>query len=286
MSCSDYTVKTMTRKEVNLAVDWAAAEGWNPGLHDADCFHRADPGGFLIGYHNEEPVSSISVVKYGAGFGFLGFYIVRPEYRRRGFGIAIWNRGMAYLGERNIGLDGVVDQQQNYSKSGFKLAHRNIRFEGQFENPDKDQPATPGIIDLSALHLEKVTAYDRQFFPADRARFVRSWVTQRGSRALGIIKDGEIAGYGVIRKCRNGFKVGPLFADNTELAESLFDGLRRSAGPDQPVYLDVPETNKGALDLVERYGMHSMFETARMYTLEQPDLPLARIFGITTFELG
>ncbi|HLA33082.1 MAG TPA: GNAT family N-acetyltransferase, partial [Pseudomonas sp.] len=31
----------MTRAEVDLAIDWAAAEGWNPGLHDADCFYAA-----------------------------------------------------------------------------------------------------------------------------------------------------------------------------------------------------------------------------------------------------
>jgi hypothetical protein len=32
--------------------------------------------------------------------------------------------------------------------------------------------------------------------------------------------------------------------------------------------------------------MTSVFETARMYTHEPPAIPLARVFGITTFELG
>jgi hypothetical protein len=27
-----------------IAVEWAAGEGWNPGLDDADRFSRADPG--------------------------------------------------------------------------------------------------------------------------------------------------------------------------------------------------------------------------------------------------
>ena len=39
----------MSRQELDLAVDWAAAEGWNPGLHDANCFYAIDPNGFLIG---------------------------------------------------------------------------------------------------------------------------------------------------------------------------------------------------------------------------------------------
>ena len=54
----DYHIRAMTRDEVDVAVDWAAAEGWNPGLHDADCFYRADPQGFLVGLLDGEPIAS------------------------------------------------------------------------------------------------------------------------------------------------------------------------------------------------------------------------------------
>jgi len=118
--------RTMKRGEVDLAVDWAASEGWNPGLDDAACFHAADPDGFLIGLVGDDPVAVISVVRYGASFAFLGFYIVRPDQRGKGYGLRIWNAGMAALEGRNVGLDGVVDQQDNYRKSGFRLVYRNI----------------------------------------------------------------------------------------------------------------------------------------------------------------
>lgn len=42
----------------------------------------------------------------------------------------IWQHGMRYLGDRNVGLDGVVPQQANDRKSGFRLAYRNIRYQG------------------------------------------------------------------------------------------------------------------------------------------------------------
>src|SRR5262249_27238723 len=117
----------MTRGDLDLAVAWAAREGWNPGRRDADCFHAADPAGFLIGERGGMPLATISVVAYDAAFGFLGFYIVEPEARGQGYGLQIWRAGMAHLGARNIGLDGVVAQQDNYRKSGFALAYRNIR---------------------------------------------------------------------------------------------------------------------------------------------------------------
>ena len=66
-------VRTMSRAELDLAVDWAAAEGWNPGLHDATAFHATDPGAFLVACRDNEPVACISATRYGDNFGFLRF---------------------------------------------------------------------------------------------------------------------------------------------------------------------------------------------------------------------
>lgn len=153
-----YSIKTMKRREVDIAVDWAAQEGWNPGLHDASCYFAADPNGFLIGLLGDQPVASISAIRYGESFGFLGFYIVKPEYRGKGYGIQIWKAGLKYLEGRNIGLDGVVAQQDNYRRSGFNIAYRNIRYEGAgggTRQPDSS------ITHLLTLPLETVYSYDR-----------------------------------------------------------------------------------------------------------------------------
>ncbi len=166
---SDYVIRTMKRSEIDLAVEWAAGEGWNPGLHDAGCYHAADPNGFLIGTLSGKPIATLSVVKYGETFGFLGFYIVSPEFRGQGYGLQIWNAGLNYLAGRNIGLDGVVDQQENYKKSGFKLAYRNVRYEG---TGGGEYPEETGIVDLAALPFETVDAYDRPFFPDKRTGFI------------------------------------------------------------------------------------------------------------------
>ena len=46
MPTPNYHIRTMTGQEVALSIEWAAAEGWNPGRHDARCFRAADPDGF------------------------------------------------------------------------------------------------------------------------------------------------------------------------------------------------------------------------------------------------
>ncbi|MCP3926141.1 MAG: GNAT family N-acetyltransferase [Desulfobacterales bacterium] len=279
----NYIIREMTRDDIDIAIEWAATEGWNPGLHDADSFYGTDPKGFLIGELNNEPIATISAVKYGDTFGFIGFYIVKPEYRDKGYGIQIWNAAMEYLKGRNIGLDGVVDQQENYKKSGFKLAYRNIRYEGV---GDKQPTCDFDTVNLSSLPFEMIDSYDRLLFPANRSKFIKLWINQSGCNALGIMHEGKLAGYGVIRMCRTGYKIGPLFANGSELAESLFLKLSASVPSLEPVYFDVPETNQEALAMAERYNMKVVFETARMYTAGNPDVPKEKIYGVTSFELG
>src|SRR5882724_1254258 len=118
---SDLSIRTMRPEEISIAVNWAAAEGWNPGLADGSCFAAADPEGFLIGELDGAPAATVSCVNYGSAFAFLGFYIVRKDLRGSGHGLQIWNAAIARAGQRVIGLDGVVAQQQNYRKSGFEL---------------------------------------------------------------------------------------------------------------------------------------------------------------------
>src|SRR5207244_678760 len=126
----DLRIRVMRPDEIALAADWAAAEGWNPGLDDAACFVTVDPDGFFIGELDGAPAATISCVNYDERFAFLGFYIVRPDLRGRGHGLRMWNAAIAHAPGRTIGLDGVVAQQENYRKSGFQLAYANIRYGG------------------------------------------------------------------------------------------------------------------------------------------------------------
>jgi hypothetical protein len=65
----------------------------------------------------------------------------------------------------------------------------------------------------------------------------------------------------------------------------LFRALAASVDASS-VFLDLPEPNRSAIGLATRHGLSPAFETARMYRGEDPGLPLGRIYGITTFELG
>jgi hypothetical protein len=285
----------MSRNDIDIAVNWAANEGWNPGLHDADSFYSTDPNGFLMGRLDDEPVSIVSAIRYGDTFGFIGFYIVKPEFRGSGYGMQVWKAGMKRLEGRNIGLDGVIEQQSNYQKSNFNFAYNNIRQRGNVGDilKVKRKPTNTNIFsdnfqiaDLASISFDEIEKYDRRFFPDDRKAFLKSWLNQSGKIGLGIISNGALCGWGMIRPCREGYKIGPLYADQPSQAEYLFVELAMRIEPSSSIFLDTPKINNQAISLASKYGMTPVFETARMYTKAAPDLPMEKYFGVTSFELG
>ena len=275
-------IRFASEAEMGILVDWAAAEGWNPGLNDVKCFYATDPQGFLLGELAGQPVGCISAVRYGDSFGFLGFYIVHPDWRGRGYGLQLWQAAMKHLEHRNVGLDGVVAQQENYKKSGFTLAYRNIRYGGKAQGISS---GSSELLPLSEVPFDAVVDYDASLFSLSRPSFLQQWIKPPGGAAFGLVREGRLAGYGVIRACQSGYKIGPLFAEEESGAEALFLGLTNKFSG-ETVYLDVPAVNPAGMALAEQYGMTPVFETARMYTGAPLQVDLGKVFGVTSFELG
>lgn len=274
-------VRSLTAAEAETAIAWAAAEGWNPGLADLPCFLAQDPGLFLGAFKDDAMQALIGATRYDDGFGFIGFYIAAPAARGQGHGIAVWRAAMDRLAGRVVGLDGVVAQQANYRKSGFALAWNNIRFGGV---PAVVPKASPLVQVATTAHLQAIAALDAHVFPAPRPAFLRAWLTAPGHVARVLLRDGAARGFGVARPAREGWKIGPLVADDAADAEALLGALLTGAAG--PVFLDVPAPNAAACALAARLGLRPVFETARMYAGPAPALAPHRIFGITSFELG
>ena len=277
----NFTIRSMTLSDLQIALDWAQAEGWTPGINDATAFYAADPGGFLVGEIDGEPISSISAVRYDDNFGFIGLYIVKPDRRGQGFGLRTWQEGLKLLGDRNFALDGVLAQVENYRKFGFQPAYRHIRYQGTgiaTTPPDH-------IVPIEDIPFSDILDYDRQHFPASRSAFLEKWIALPARAGYAYIKDGKLSGYGVIRECHTGLRIGPLFADNPQIAENLFQCLS-SFGDGKPIFLDAPDANPEAIALAEKYGMKPVFECVRMYTRGMPNINISQVFGVTSLELG
>ncbi len=283
MEVPGVTLRKMKREEAAIAVDWAAAEGWNPGLRDAACFWPVDPEGFFCAEIDGKIVGTAAVVNYDDNFSFGGFYIVDPAHRAGGIGMQLARYAMSHAGKRVLGVDGVVAMVPKYEGSGDLFLHyNNARYEGSGGGKMPD-----GLTSLMDVKFADLLAYDTAHFPAQREAFLRCWIRQESHFGLARLdREGKISGYGVRRACRNGHKIGPLFARDRATAELILDGLVAGI-PGEPFFLDIPVPNKAAVVLVEDRKMTPFFFTARLYTTKEPvPLPLGEIFGVTSFELG
>ncbi len=266
--------------ELPAILDWAAAEGWNPGLDDAAAFRAADPAGFFVALRDHRPVAAISVVNHSDDFAFLGLYLCLPAWRGQGIGYALWAHALGHAARRTVGLDGVAAQQANYAKSGFVHAGATRRFEGPLTPaPAADvRPATPS--DHDAL-----TRLDRAANGVDRPRFVSAWIAAAVSRRTLVLDTGHgPEGFATIRRCRTGAKIGPLIAPDASTGLRLARAAL-AALPAETTIIDIPQASVAMSEALGARGLRETFATARMYRGIPPPTG-ATLQGIATMELG
>ena len=275
-------VRVADADEVAELLRWAGTEGWNPGLGDAEAFRAADPQGFLGSFVDGRLAAGISAIRYGECFGFIGLYICHPDFRGRGLGMRVWNEGMERLAERTIGLDGVPAQQANYSAMGFNTAYTTARWSGRSQTTHPQN--LEGVVPFQAAMANAVEAFDRRFFPGPRKHFLDAWLLPP-HRTFLVEIGGQLRGYAVVRQCLDGYKLGPLFAEDIDIAIRLFNACH-SISKGAELHLDVPDRQIQFSQFLASVGFTRGFETARMYRGAAPVIEQTGVFAITSLELG
>jgi GNAT superfamily N-acetyltransferase len=271
---------------VRTLVKWAEEEGWNPGPRDADVYYATDPDGFYGFFLEDTLIAGGAIVSYNNEFGFMGLFIVKPEFRGKEIGRKLWYQRRDTLLKRlndgaSIGMDGVVAMQPFYEKGGFKIAFRDERYEKIGTEFEVDKNISP----INKNDFDSILEYDKQCFGLSRPQFLKPWIELPGNKTFKYVDNGKLKGFVIVRKAIKGYKVCPLFADNEIIAEELYKACLNSV-VGEPLYLDIPVTNPKAVELIKKYNAVYIFECARMYYGKPPVVDLDKIFGLTTFEIG
>ena len=289
------SVEVMTLDDLRTTLVWAREVNWNPGKGDAEMFFAVDEKGFFMAKSTSgDPIASVSGVRYGDSYGFIGFYICVPEHRGKGYGKFTFGYAIRHLEGRVIGLDAVEAQRSNYAKWGFVFAHENIRFAGVVDlgalppSPLSTGEADECVVveDVKQHHVAAVLDFDEKHVPVPRERFVRAWLSAPGHVARVAIVGKEVKGYGVLRPGCVGSILGPLFAHSDDVAHLLIRALVAGSSRETKVYIDVPSPNQSAIELVGRLGLTKYGTIYRMYRGLAPELPLENIYSMTTSDVG
>jgi len=265
-------IRNATYEDMKLFLEWANIEGWHESEADVNAFYNIDPQGFFIGELNGEPVSMISLVCY-SNYAHLAFYIVKKEFRGRGFGLAIWQHAIKYAEGKVqvLGLDAVQQEEKDYEKSGFKPFDTLTIYRTKARGT-RDEC----LLDIRDLPLDEIAEYDEKYFGSSRKGYLEAILKQEGVNGFAIKQDGQIKGYGITRKNDISNRIAPLVAENQEFARQIANGLQ-SLVEGQNVDLIVFGSNQEAQTLVQDWQSVVTFQ--RMYKNGVPKNDPSKLFG-------
>ncbi|WP_338674670.1 GNAT family N-acetyltransferase [Streptomyces sp. SCSIO 30461] len=255
------------------------------GDTDVSAYAAADPEALLLGCLDGVPAASVLAIRHGEDFGFIGLYITRADLRGRGYGRRMWRAAVARLEGRLFGLDAVPEQQEAYMRLGLRPFWWNVQFSG-IPQPARITLTSVELVAATALPFDVVAAYDREYFPVTRNAFLAEWIDMPGVQSLAALHEGRIVGFGTSRPSHGTCsRVGPLYADSSEIASVLLRSLATMA-PNRAVAIDAPESNPLAKATMEQLGLKPRGRTVRMYNGTPPTVRLSGIYGTTSLEAG
>ncbi len=292
-----FSIRLISNNDIDKVTDWAKLEGFTPGFDDISIYKNTDKQGIWVGCLNNEPIGSIACVKYNESYGFIGLFIVKKEFRNKGYGLRLWKHALNYLKEIDcIGLEAAPARLSDYQKWGFKqssITNRwklygfsNILKQNFYKDVKHDFKVVPG----SEISSNAVLIYDSQREPSPRPHFLNDWLKNSFGTVNALIDDnGMCHGFGRIRPCilqnnKQGWRIGPLLADTPPLAELLIRELVQ--GLETEILLDCPGLNPYANYLLSNLGFNEVSKTFRMYKGVQPPFPMNQVYGLACLELG
>lgn len=243
-------IKKMTLSELSIAITMAAKEGWNPGLYDAQPYYETDKHAFWALWLDNEIIGLISAVCYFnkiASFAYIGFFIVRESFRKKGYGSILWNHAIKNTAERigsgSIYLYAVPQQELRYKNEGFISYDTIHRF--SLEKSYEFTSTESRIEDKSTVFGNMVT-YDQSIWGASREKLLRGFLKNPDSIAAVCIKRNSkiVTAYGFIRRCLSGFRIGPMAAKNYSSARKVMLFLLSKTPVGSAIIIDTPQSQK------------------------------------------
>ncbi len=276
------TIRNFNLQEMVFPMEVAYKEGWNPGLYDGVAFYQADPEGFFLAEQAGGMVGGISAVNYGDKLVFIGNHFVLPPFRGQGIGKALWEHGMKVAGHRLIGINGLPEGKSFYESYGFQAAYNVIRYGGRIFSEAR---FSEDIYPAQDIDLGQLADYDAGFFGFPRKAFLKTWLETPAMESVCLLKEGKLQGWGCMRRCRRGWRLGPVFAQHHSFAEEILRHLALKTFGEQ-VYMDITEANVQSIRLAFAMGMVPWGARLRLYKGGVPKEPLEKIYGFTTLDIG
>lgn len=303
------SLRPMTVQDIPFGLKLSSLAGWNQTEADWRMLLENSTAGSFVACWGGKAVGTVTAVTYENHLSWIGMMLVAKEYQRLGIGSALLQAAIqAVEGYGAVCLDATPAGRPLYEKHGFRALYplaRWLRPPSDLEPAATEQPAstdqpaateqTPAALEilptfdcrpLTAESLPTVAAYDRPVFGADRGGVLSALQRSMPSLALSIERDGGLAGYCLGRRGLRYIQIGPLVADDLDIARSLLlNALQACAS--QPVILDIPLSRPGWCEFLQSLGFVEQRPFTRMVLGEyRAPEGNAKLFAIAGPEVG
>ncbi len=282
--------------DIPLVTEWARVEGFAPGAGDLGIYRHTDRQGLWVGWLDGQPIGCIAGVRYNNDYGFVGLFLVIPEFRGNGYGVQLWKHALNHLSNIPcIGLEAAINRIDDYSRWGFRTSSTTTRWQLLVSSINREDDLSikdeTGLCILEGKQIpsKAVQIYDARREPSPRPHFLSDWLRHPSGKVLALIDhEGICHGFGRIRPCLlksgDGWRIGPLLADTPRLAHLLLVNLLISHPG--TVILDSPGLNPNVIPLLTSLRFNILSKTIRMYRGFQPPTSMSEVYGLACLELG
>jgi len=276
------SIRNLALPEMAFLMEVAHKEGWNPGLYDGAAFFQSDPESFFLAEQNGVLVGGISAHRYAADLVYVGNHFVLPPYRKKGIGKELWEYALGLAGDISAGVSGLPEGRDFYVSYGFRPVTNIIQYSGIMF---AEARSSDDIYSVHEMDFRMLLQYDEDIFGFPREAFLKAWLETPVMESVCLLKEGRIQGWGALRRCRRGWRLGPVFAETYGFAEEIVRHLAMKTYTEW-VYMDIPEDNVPAIKLAFALGMTPFGARLKMAKGKGYDESLDRVFGFTTQDCG
>ena len=287
---AQFPITPLQVMDAEAAVVLSQEANWNQTEED---WRLMITTGDAVGVRNEEGrlIATGLSLPQGPDIAWLSMILVTADYQRQNIASRVMTHLIAKVqADGQVpGLDATPAGKSVYQPLGFLPVYELSRW--QASEPGWAAPAAvPGGMTVEPATMDDlgdILAYDGPCFGGDRRDVIAHLLQRCPEQALLARHDADrsLAGFVLARDGRENLQVGPVVADNEQIAIDLLDRVFGSL--DSAIYIDVPD----------RQELLSAWLKSRGFTVQRPftrmlvgrtdpfDLP-QQIFAISGPELG
>ena len=278
--------REMQSADIAAGLRLCRASHWNQLSRDWELFLKLSPHGCRVAVKDEQVVGTVTTIHYEDHFSWIGMVLVDPTERGQGIGTELLHEALEILKDmKSVRLDATPAGHKVYRKLNFVDEYWLSRMETVVSGDGliiEGNPARP----MSKEDLSSVLTFDREVFGADR-RVMLEWLLDGAPEYAWVVeRQGQIAGYTLGRHGFNFEHLGPVIAQDQEIARQLVSAcLSRQVG--KPFILDASHTEADWRLWLEAIGLREQRPFIRMFYRDNPypGLP-EKQFGILGPEFG